>query len=157
MLIGQATLSVYTGCTSMINNITRDQLSIGMEVSINPRDDHTRRKIISGKIQEILTNKTMHPYGIMVRLQDNQVGRVKEILTEETIRSFSNKDASFAEFNDLSELIKQGENHFVEFKLVFYGANIKLRRTYKKRNHMSFGSMGKKLRNIVLQNHWLDF
>jgi uncharacterized repeat protein (TIGR03833 family) len=38
--------------------------------------------LTEGVVRDILTNSSHHPHGIKVRLEDGQVGRVKEILAE---------------------------------------------------------------------------
>lgn len=58
----------------------RKQIKPGMKVGIVLKRDQRTGKITYGTVQDLLTNSTTHPHGIKVRLEDGQVGRVKEIL-----------------------------------------------------------------------------
>ena len=40
-------------------------------------------KRTTGVVERILTNSRTHPYGIKVRLESDEIGRVKEILDQE--------------------------------------------------------------------------
>ena len=61
------------------SSISKAELKIGMRVAINPRFDKTRTKLVTGTIEKILTNTDTHPHGILVALQDGEIGRVKKI------------------------------------------------------------------------------
>ncbi|AUS09904.1 hypothetical protein C1X05_14445 [Laceyella sacchari] len=61
---------------------TRANIAPGMEVRIVLKRDQRTGKLTQGVVKEILTNSPTHPHGIKVRLQDGQVGRVKEILSK---------------------------------------------------------------------------
>ena len=52
----------------------------GMSVDIVTKAGQRSGKVVQGIVKEILTNTSFHPYGIKVRLQDGQVGRVREII-----------------------------------------------------------------------------
>jgi uncharacterized repeat protein (TIGR03833 family) len=52
----------------------------GMEVRIVLKQDQRTNRLTHGFVKEILTNSSFHPHGIKVRLEDGQVGRVKEII-----------------------------------------------------------------------------
>ncbi|PFR18816.1 hypothetical protein COK19_24555, partial [Bacillus cereus] len=56
---------------------TRSQISVGSHVEIVL--DKDRNKRVSGVVKDILTNTETHPYGIKVRLQDGQIGRVQSV------------------------------------------------------------------------------
>ena len=58
---------------------TRNDLKAGLRVEIVKKKDQRAGKLTSGIVAEILTSSPSHPYGIKVRLQDGQVGRVKKI------------------------------------------------------------------------------
>ncbi|MGE5392499.1 MAG: YwbE family protein [Candidatus Saccharibacteria bacterium] len=58
----------------------RDDIKIGAEVEVVLKADQKTGKLTRGKVAEILTNSAFHPHGIKVRLEDGQVGRVKNIL-----------------------------------------------------------------------------
>jgi len=64
-----------------LNGQTRINLKPGMTVFIVLKQDQRTGKLTKGIVKDILTKSPNHPHGIKVRLQDGQVGRVKEILT----------------------------------------------------------------------------
>jgi uncharacterized repeat protein (TIGR03833 family) len=51
----------------------------GLRVSIVLKRDQQTGKLTEGIVKAILTNSPVHPYGIKVRLDSGDVGRVKEI------------------------------------------------------------------------------
>ncbi|PFH74044.1 hypothetical protein COI61_22410 [Bacillus cereus] len=56
---------------------TRSQISVGSHVVIQLDKDYS--KTVSGVVKDILTNTETHTYGIKVRLQDGQIGRVQSV------------------------------------------------------------------------------
>ena len=54
-------------------------ISNRLEVDIVLKQDQRTGKLTRGVVKDILTNSPNHPQGIKVRLQDGQVGRVKNI------------------------------------------------------------------------------
>ncbi|MYL34562.1 YwbE family protein [Pontibacillus yanchengensis] len=60
----------------------RNEISPGQEVDIVLKQDQRSGKTTRGKVKDILTKSPNHPHGIKVRLQDGQVGRVKQIINE---------------------------------------------------------------------------
>ena len=58
----------------------RKDIEIGGLVSIVLKKDQRTGELTEGVVQSILTNSSFHPHGIKVRLDDGQVGRVKEII-----------------------------------------------------------------------------
>jgi len=58
----------------------RINIKPGLEVNIVLKEDQQSGKLTNGIVKNILTNSPTHPHGIKVRLEDGQVGRVKEIL-----------------------------------------------------------------------------
>lgn len=46
---------------------------------IETKKDQGSGRLISGVVLDILTSSETHPHGIKVRLEDGQVGRVKQI------------------------------------------------------------------------------
>jgi uncharacterized repeat protein (TIGR03833 family) len=58
----------------------RKNIEIGAFVAIVLKQDQRTGKLTEGYVEKILTSSTFHPHGIKVRLEDGQVGRVKEIL-----------------------------------------------------------------------------
>jgi uncharacterized repeat protein (TIGR03833 family) len=63
-----------------MNGQTRSNIKPGMTVFIVLKQDQRTGKLTKGIVKDILTKSPNHPHGIKVRLQDGQVGRVKEVL-----------------------------------------------------------------------------
>jgi uncharacterized repeat protein (TIGR03833 family) len=57
----------------------RMSIKPGLRVSIVMKQDQRSGKLTEGIVKDILTNSSVHPHGIKVRLESGQVGRVKEI------------------------------------------------------------------------------
>ena len=62
-----------------MSGTNRADISKGLSVSIVLKKDQRSGTLTKGVVQDILTNSAYHPHGIKVRLQDGEVGRVKEI------------------------------------------------------------------------------
>lgn len=62
-----------------MNGQKRSDITVGQAVKIVLKQDQRTGKLTSGVVKDILTKSPNHPHGIKVRLQDGQVGRVKEI------------------------------------------------------------------------------
>jgi len=60
----------------------RSNIKPGISVEIVLKQDQRSGKLTEGIVKNILTNSPNHPHGIKVRLEDGQVGRVKNILGE---------------------------------------------------------------------------
>lgn len=60
----------------------RSDVKPGQRVSIVLKQDQRTGNRTEGVVAQILTNSATHPHGIKVRLEEGQVGRVKEILDE---------------------------------------------------------------------------
>ena len=58
----------------------RADIHLGAEVAIVLKKDQRTGILTEGVVKDILTKSPSHPHGIKVRLEDGQVGRVKEIL-----------------------------------------------------------------------------
>lgn len=63
-----------------MNHTIRDNIKAGMTVKIVLKKDQRSGDLTEGVVKDLLTNSRNHPHGIKVRLEDGQVGRVKEIL-----------------------------------------------------------------------------
>jgi uncharacterized repeat protein (TIGR03833 family) len=57
----------------------RMSIKPGLRVAIVMKGDQRSGKLTDGIVKDILTNSSVHPHGIKVRLVSGQVGRVKEI------------------------------------------------------------------------------
>ncbi len=62
-----------------MNDTDRVNIRPGLRVSIVLKTDQQSGKLTEGIVKDILTKSLIHPHGIKVRLEDGQVGRVKEI------------------------------------------------------------------------------
>lgn len=58
----------------------RADIKPGLRVKIVLKQDQRTGKLTEGVVKDLLTSSPGHPHGIKVRLEDGQVGRVKEIL-----------------------------------------------------------------------------
>jgi uncharacterized repeat protein (TIGR03833 family) len=63
-----------------MNGTKRAGVKIGMLVKIVMKEDQRTGKLTEGVVKDILTKSPKHPHGIKVRLENGEVGRVKEIL-----------------------------------------------------------------------------
>jgi len=57
----------------------RTEIKVGMQVKVIQKQDQRTGRLSEGIVQDILTNSSVHPHGIKVRLQNGIVGRIKEI------------------------------------------------------------------------------
>ncbi|MEK3856051.1 MULTISPECIES: YwbE family protein [Bacillaceae] len=58
----------------------RAAIAPGLKVKIVLKKDQRTGVLTEGIVKDILTKSPSHPHGIKVRLEDGQVGRVKQIL-----------------------------------------------------------------------------
>ena len=61
----------------------RSNIRPGLRVNIVLKADQRSGRMTEGIVKDILTSSPTHHHGIKVRLEDGQVGRVKEILEDE--------------------------------------------------------------------------
>lgn len=61
-------------------NMYRNQIKIGAVVDITLKRDQGTTRLTRGVVKRILTNKSYHPRGIKVELEDGQVGRVQAVV-----------------------------------------------------------------------------
>jgi len=57
----------------------RQDIKPGMQVAIVLKKDQRSGQLTRGIVKDILTKSPKHPHGIKVRLQSDEIGRVKEI------------------------------------------------------------------------------
>ena len=62
---------------------TRADIKPGMTVDIVLKKDQPTGKLTRGVVARLLTKSPTHPHGIKVKLEDGQVGRVKQIVSGE--------------------------------------------------------------------------
>lgn len=58
----------------------RNSITEGLHVAIVRKEDQRTKELTKGFVRNILTRASSHPYGIKVRLETGEVGRVQEIL-----------------------------------------------------------------------------
>jgi uncharacterized repeat protein (TIGR03833 family) len=58
----------------------REDIKPGIAVMVELAEDKRTGRLTGGKVKEILTSAPIHPHGIKVKLDNGQVGRVKEII-----------------------------------------------------------------------------
>jgi uncharacterized repeat protein (TIGR03833 family) len=58
----------------------REDIKPGIAVMVELAEDKRTGRLTGGKVQEILTSAPIHPHGIKVKLDNGQIGRVKEII-----------------------------------------------------------------------------
>ena len=68
----------------MKSGTKRSNISIGLLVRIVQKQHQQSEELTEGVASRILTNAPQHPHGIKVKLDTGEVGRVKEIINEET-------------------------------------------------------------------------
>ena len=62
-----------------MNGTQRINIKPGSRVSIVLKVDQRSGRLTEGIVKDILTKSAVHPHGIKVRLENGQVGRVKEV------------------------------------------------------------------------------
>jgi uncharacterized repeat protein (TIGR03833 family) len=61
----------------------RKDIHPGLRVAVVLKQDQRSGRRTVGVVKDILTSSASHPHGIKVRLEDGQIGRVKEIVDGE--------------------------------------------------------------------------
>jgi uncharacterized repeat protein (TIGR03833 family) len=64
-----------------VEGTRREDIRPGIAVLVELSEDKRTGKLTGGRVQEILTSAPIHPHGIKVKLDNGQVGRVKQIIT----------------------------------------------------------------------------
>ena len=62
-----------------MSSVERINIKPGLKVAMVLKIDQHSGKLTEGVVKDILTNSPLHPHGIKVRLENGQIGRVKEI------------------------------------------------------------------------------
>lgn len=63
-----------------MDGVTRSNIKQGQTVDIVLKKDQRTGQLTRGVVKDILTKSPTHPHGIKVRLEDGQVGRVKQVI-----------------------------------------------------------------------------
>lgn len=66
------------GRDTVIDGRQRRGISPGLLVWVELKRDQGTGRLTEGRVKEVLTGSSFHPHGIKVRLEDGQVGRVKQ-------------------------------------------------------------------------------
>ena len=66
-----------------MNGTIRDHVKPGLRVAIVLKKDQRSGKLTEGIVKDLLTKAPKHHRGIKVRLEDGQIGRVQEILSDD--------------------------------------------------------------------------
>ena len=69
-----------------MSGINRSDIKAGTRVQVVQKQDQRSGKLTEGIVKDILTRSATHPHGIKVRLTSGVVGRVKNVLSEESAR-----------------------------------------------------------------------
>ena len=68
--------------TPRLDGTVRASIKPGLTVRIVTKKDQPTGRLTTGVVKDILTPSRTHPRGIKVCLQDGQIGRVMEIVSE---------------------------------------------------------------------------
>ncbi|OGQ12553.1 MAG: hypothetical protein A2026_07950 [Deltaproteobacteria bacterium RBG_19FT_COMBO_46_12] len=63
-----------------MDGTNRANIKAGLQVLIVLKEDQHSGKLTEGRVKDILTKSLTHPYGIKVRLESGEIGRVKKIM-----------------------------------------------------------------------------
>ncbi|MHA7108862.1 YwbE family protein [Sunxiuqinia elliptica] len=65
-----------------MNGTKRNSIAVGSHVEIVEKHHQRTGELTDGYVERILTKSSTHPYGIKVRLETGEVGRVKRVYDE---------------------------------------------------------------------------
>lgn len=84
---------------------TRDQIQLGFEVRIEPKEHQGTGTRVDGIVDEILTTSKTHPHGIKVKLKNGQVGRVKKIVRKHHVVHLQDNIPSISDHMDFQKTL----------------------------------------------------
>jgi uncharacterized repeat protein (TIGR03833 family) len=58
----------------------REDIKPGIAVMVELTEHKRTGRLTGGRVKEVLTSAPIHPHGIKVKLDNDQIGRVKEII-----------------------------------------------------------------------------
>jgi len=64
-----------------VEGTRREDIRPGIAVMVELSEDKRTGKLTGGRVLEVLTSSPIHPHGIKVKLDNGQIGRVKQIIT----------------------------------------------------------------------------
>lgn len=100
-----------------------ENISQGVAVEIFLKSDRYGKNPVQGIVKDVLTHSPFHSHGIMVMLENGEIGRVQKILSD--LDEGSRKKSKHLPRKpvpeqkneiDISSIIQGGENEFVEYK-----------------------------------------
>ncbi len=66
--------------TLVLDGTRRADIRPGITVLVELNEDKRTGKLTGGRVQEVLTTSPNHPHGIKVKLENGQIGRIKQII-----------------------------------------------------------------------------
>jgi len=67
-----------------MGGMERKDVRPGLTVDIVLKQDQRSGRLTRGVVKYVLTKSSYHPHGIKVRLETGEVGRVKEVVREDS-------------------------------------------------------------------------
>lgn len=68
----------------MMDGTKRSSINVGARVKVVQKQHQRSGELTEGLVKDILTNSATHPHGIKVRLDSGIVGRVKQVMPDES-------------------------------------------------------------------------
>jgi uncharacterized repeat protein (TIGR03833 family) len=75
-----------TGCKVTVDGTRRADIHPGLRVMVVLKPDQRSGKLTEGVVKDILTKSATHSRGIKVRLETGEVGRVREIVSDDQMQ-----------------------------------------------------------------------
>jgi len=139
-----------------LDGTKKDNIIIGMRVIVNPQNDRTRQQLVNGSVSEILTKSDTHSHGILVKLDDGTIGRVKSISANHKPQNNSSKNSDKPAIT-LSDLIREGENQFVEFKSSILWSKFKNKEEIEKSKSYELKKYGQNASKFIIAKSLCGF
>ena len=80
MLLIHPIIQILTHIDHIMEGTRREDIKPGIAVMVELTEHKRTGRLTGGRVKEVLTSAPIHPHGIKVKLDDGQVGRVKEII-----------------------------------------------------------------------------
>lgn len=75
-----------TGCEVTVDGTRRADIHPGLRVMVVLKPDQRSGKLTEGVVKDILTKSATHSRGVKVRLETGEVGRVREIVSDDQMQ-----------------------------------------------------------------------
>lgn len=135
----------------------RSNVTVGMHVKINPQNDKSRKILVEGEVDEILTSVEVHPHGILVKTKDGSIGRIKEIISKNKLLNIDSKQPEKKNIISILDLVKNGEDHFVEFKTSILWSKFKTKEEIEKSNSYELKRYGQNTSKYIIAKSLCGF